>query len=84
MYSYNIAPVADEQAFLAACRAIEEAGVVKKKEKLLIDVDGTMIQIYHAAEGRIKVINDQMVDAVYVDSEIGLPKLGPDVSKSWK
>ena len=84
MYSYNIAPMSDEQAFLSTCRSIEETGVVRKKERLLIDVDGTMIQIYHATEGSIKVINDHMVDAVYVDSTISLPQLGPDVSKSWK
>ena len=76
MYSYNIAPMVSEQAFFSVCRTIEAAGVVKKSEKLLVDVDGTMIQIYHASGGLIKVVNDHEVDAVYVDSEIRLPQLG--------
>lgn len=75
MNSYNIAPMVSEQVFFSVCRTIEAAGVVKKKERLLIDVDGTMIQIYHARGGLIKVFNDYEVDAVYVDSEIGLPLL---------
>ena len=75
MYSYNIAPMVSEQEFNKVCRTIEGAGVVKEKEKLLIDVDGTMIQIYHTNAGRIKVINDYEVDAVYVDSEVRLSQL---------
>lgn len=45
------------------------------KEKLLEDVDGTQIQIYTAAGGRIKVYNDDEVDAVYIDSDIDLKNL---------
>ena len=76
MFSYNIEPKASEEAFFHVCRLIESADEGVNKEKLLIDVDGTMIQIYRTMAGRIKVFNDYEVDAVYVDSDIKLPQLG--------
>ena len=76
MFSYNIESRASEDSFFRVCRLIESTGEVLNKEKLLIDVDGTMIQIYRTMAGRIKVFNDYEVDAVYVDSDIKLPQLG--------
>ena len=40
-----------------------------KKEKLLIDVDGSLIQVYYTDSKKIKVLNDYEVDAVYIESE---------------
>ncbi len=72
MFSYNIAKIADAEAFKKACAIIEAKVRDAKKEELLIDVDGTLIQIYSTATGRIKVVNDYEVDAVYADSDICL------------
>ena len=72
MFSYNIAKVADNQAFQKVCADIESKMRGIQKESLLVDVDGTLIQIYKASGGSIKVVNDYEVDAVYADSDIDL------------
>lgn len=72
MYSYNIAKSADKNAFNHTCALIESKVKDVKKGKILEDVDGTLIQIYNAPSGKIKVYNDYEVDAVYVDSEMEL------------
>jgi hypothetical protein len=75
MFSYNIAKNADQKAFNRVCSVIEAnvKGIVKKP--VLNDVDGTQIQIYDTHDGRIKVVNDYEVDAVYIDSDIKLDKV---------
>lgn len=75
MFSYNIAKEADNKAFKKACSAIEAKVKSIEKEKLLIDVDGTLIQIYNTPDGRIKVLNDYEVDAVYANSDIDLSEV---------
>ena len=75
MFTYNISKVADNKAFKKACSAIEDKVKNFKKEKLLVDVDGTLIQIYTVPDGRIKVVNDYLVDAVYADSDVDLEKV---------
>ena len=75
MYTYNIAKNADSKAFARACSLIESNFKGLTKEKLLEDVDGTQIQIYSSQSGKIKVVNDYEVDAVYVDSAIDLGKI---------
>lgn len=75
-YSYNIEKNADNKSFLCACNEIEElciAGLEKKK--MLIDVDGSLIQIYRVPNGEIVVYNDYEVDAVYADSDVDLSAL---------
>ena len=72
MYSYNIAKEADQKAFDNTCALIEAKHKGIKKEQLLIDVDGSQIQIYNSPNGKIKVYNDYEVDAVYIDSDIDL------------
>ena len=72
MFSYTIAKNADRKAFDRTCALIESNVKDIKKEKVLEDVDGTLIQIYHTPNGKIKVCNDYDVDAVYVDSDANL------------
>ena len=72
MFSYNIEIVADNAAFKRACAQIESKMSSLKKLDLLIDVDGTLIQVYYTKGGKIVVKNDYLVDAVYVDSEVDL------------
>lgn len=72
MYSYNISKVADNKAFNDVCKALEMSDERLIKEKPLIDVDGSIIQIYTKGNKKIKVSNDYEVDAVYIDSEVDL------------
>lgn len=70
-YSYNIEKVADNKSFLRACKVIEKIAGLQKKD-LLIDVDGSLIQVYQVSDGEIVVFNDHEVDAVYIDSDVDL------------
>lgn len=72
MFSYTIAKEADNVAFEKACERIEAKIENIQKCKLLIDVDGTLIQKYEIDSKKIKVVNDYEVDAVYVEAEISL------------
>ena len=73
MFSYNVFFSADNEMFLTVCQNIEMQIKNIEKEKMIIDVDGSLIQKYVTCDGRIiKVFNDYDVDAVYVDSEIEL------------
>lgn len=81
MFAYNIAKTADGVAFKNACALIERGVAEIKKEDVLVDVDGSVIQVYTTPHGKIKVANDLEVDAVYADSEINLDALG--LSKEW-
>ncbi len=72
LHSYTTSLKADNEEFNKICREIEKKVADVKKEKLLVDVDGTQIQIYIVGKNRITVKNDYEVDAVYVDSEIDL------------
>ena len=51
MFHYVIAKNVDRKAFDSACALIEAKIEGVRKEKLLEDVDGTLIQIYHTASG---------------------------------
>lgn len=72
MFNYTVAKEADNTAFLSVCEKIEKEIKPLKKEKLLVDVDGSLIQIYYTENKKIKVLNDYEVDAVYVESEADL------------
>lgn len=72
MFTYNIAKTADATAFAKACASIEKNLVGIKKETVITDVDGSQIQIYSTKDGKIKVVNDCEVDAVYADSDVNL------------
>ena len=75
MFFYIVEKAASAKAFEKACRLIEAHFKEIGKEKLLEDVDGTTIQIYHNGNKKIKVYNDYEIDAVYIDSEIELKNL---------
>ena len=72
MFSYTISKEADRGEFKQTCELLENALNDIQKEKLLEDVDGSMIQYYSADGAEIRVYNDYEVDAVYVDSQINL------------
>ncbi|MBP3505093.1 MAG: hypothetical protein J6K43_01635 [Lachnospiraceae bacterium] len=75
MFKYNIHNTADNGKFKAACEKIESSIKDLNIEKPLVDVDGSIIQIYNSGNDKIKVYNDYEVDAVYIDSEVNLDKL---------
>lgn len=75
MFNYTVAKEADNKAFFNACAKIEKELKPLKKENVLADVDGTLIQVYYAENKEIKVFNDYEVDAVYIESEKELSKL---------
>ncbi|MCD5415472.1 MAG: hypothetical protein LR001_10885 [Clostridiales bacterium] len=72
MYDYTICRHADEEIFVKQCIAMEKniSGIVK--DKLLIDVDESKIQIYTLKGKEIIIHNSYYIDAVYVKSEIDL------------
>ena len=75
MFDYNIAKSYDIEAFKRVCNKIEETLENLSKDKALIDVDTSVIQIYYIENEKIKVICDIEVDAVWVESAIELPFL---------
>ena len=72
MFEYQICNVADDEIFRKQCAAIEKNIVPLSKEKLLEDVDGTLIQTYDYTGARIKVYSDHFINEVYEKSEIEL------------
>lgn len=72
MFDYTICTSADEELFHEQCRAFEKTIPLLKKQKLLEDVDGSLIQRYEHPKGSIVVRNDVQVDAVYVTSDFDI------------
>ena len=75
MFEYTVKTNADNEAFKKACAKIEEHIKPIKKDKLLIDVDGSLVQTYHTSKDEIDVFNDYDVDAVYIESSVNLNEL---------
>lgn len=75
MFTYNVYREASNSEFIKACKRIEAIIAGIKRKPILIDVDGTTIQLYDYEGKEIKVMNDYEVDAVYVDSEIDLNRI---------
>ena len=73
MFSYTITKEANNTAFQNVCAALEAKGF--EKERLLVDVDGSMIQMFRMHNKRVDVFNDYEVDAVYIDADIDLTEI---------
>lgn len=71
-YSYTFALDVDDSIFDACCSMLEKNLVRLKKEKLLIDVDGSETQVYYWNGQEIIVHNSCYVGAVYVESQMNL------------
>ena len=74
-YSYNINANVNEKDFFMCCKLIEKGLPGILKEELLIDVDGSLIQMYCYMGKEIAVYDDYYVDAVYVDSNVNLEEI---------
>ena len=73
MYSYTVLKEVSNTRFIETCKVIENTMIGYIKSDLLIDVDGSLLQIYTVPDGVIRVYNDYTVYAVYVDSDIAIP-----------
>ena len=71
-YSYTVALSVDDAVFLEYCHMLEKNISLLKKDKLLIDVDGSETQVYYWERKKIVIHNSCYIDAVYIDSEINL------------
>ena len=76
-YDNTIYPDNSPEVFRRGCRNLEVALSGIERERLLIDLDGSTIQIYHVtgkdgARLEIRVYDDYDVGAVYIQSELDL------------
>lgn len=71
-YDYTIFPNNSKSHFEEACSKIEKTYPNIKKEKLLVDVDGSTIQTYIKNNSDIDVYDDYDIGAVFVKSDINL------------
>ena len=69
---YTIALEPDEATFKKACELIETKYPYLKKEPILEDVDGSLIQVYYVGGHKLLVDNDYEIGCISVDSEIPL------------
>lgn len=72
-YIYNIAKEYDREVFTKTVAQLEKNTInIESSEYIEELLDGDQIQIIKTPEGQVKVINDFMVGAVWVESEINL------------
>ncbi len=74
-FDYNINTEASKEIFDKTCKKIEKKYSNIKKENLLADVDGSLCQVYFLDGKEIRVQNDYLVGALYVESDIDLGDL---------
>lgn len=84
MYHYSICNVADEVIFQKQCRALEMHLPHLVKDKLLEDVDGSLMQRYWLDGKMIRVYNSNDIRSVYIDSEVELEPYFRDKSREKK
>lgn len=75
MFEYTVWRNNSPEKFKEACKRIDQEYPNAVKSKLLIDVDGSTLQIYTEHEKKIKVFDDYDVGAVYIEAEIDLREL---------
>ena len=73
-YEYTIHRENSLSMFIKVCKIIEKTYPGIKKEKLLIDVDGSTIQTYVSENGSLNVYDDYYVGAVFVESDFDIAK----------
>lgn len=75
MFDFTIYKDNNPEKFKKACALIEQHYPQAQKEQLLVDVDGSTIQIYYADNKKIGIYDDYDVGAVYVKAEIDLNEI---------
>ncbi len=71
-YDYTINPTNSPEVFKRTCSLIEASFPGMKKDELLIDVDGSTIQIFGEEDHEIIVYDDYDIGAVIVKSDVDL------------
>lgn len=72
MFDYTVCKENSPKEFKTTCKSIEQNFPFAKKQKLLVDVDGSTIQTYTENGKDIDVFDDYDVGAVYIKSEVNL------------
>lgn len=72
MFTYTVYKNNSAEKFKEACAMLEIHYNKADKDKLLTDVDGTQIQVYHTNGNEIIVFNDIEIGAVYIKSQVDL------------
>ena len=81
-YDYTIYPDNNPKIFKDTCKRIEEIFPNMKKAELLIDVDGSTVQIFGEEPKEIIVYDDYDVGDVFVKSDIDLSGVISDYRKT--
>ena len=71
-FHYSVCTGADEAVFHRQCDALERHIPTLIKIETLVDIDGSITQVYRKGNARISVHNSNYIGAVYVDSDIDL------------
>ena len=74
-YDYTIYPDNSPEQFEAICVKLDELYSDYSKRPMLVDVDGTTIQVYEKNDKRIVVYDDYDIGAVFVKSDIRISML---------
>ena len=77
-YDYTIYPENSSAIFKETCELIEKKYPLLSKDELLVDVDGSTIQIFGVEPKEIIVYDDYDIGAVYVKSDIDLSDILTD------
>ena len=77
-YHYVISKNNSPQKFKETCALIDKSIIYVEKKKVVIDVDGSAIQMYVTSNGKVVIIDDYDVGTVYVNSDIKLSFLDID------
>ena len=72
MFRYIVSNEPSRKIFKSTCSLIESKISGLKKERLLVDVDGSLVQVYIHNDGKIIVYDDYDFYEVFVKSEIDL------------
>lgn len=74
-YDYNIFPDNNPEKFKEVCKWIQLKYPQAEKKDLLVDVDGSTIQVFVVDGKEIVVYDDYEIGAVFVKSEIELSQI---------
>ncbi|MCL2018924.1 MAG: hypothetical protein FWG70_04115 [Oscillospiraceae bacterium] len=72
MFDYTVYPNYDVEEFINACEKISRCFPKFMKAQPLIDVDGSVVQMFKNKKDEINVYNDIEVGAVYIKSNVSL------------
>lgn len=79
-FSYTIYPNNSVERFKSACKSFESGFPDAEKKNLIVDVDGTTIQMYRVDKNEVVFFDDYDVGAVFVESDLNL---SPIIEDYW-